>query len=269
MKTMILILSIFSSFFLLAEDKEFSSQKTFPFEPGTYKIRGVPAKTIYLTIDDGPVRPTTPMMLDALLEENVKATFFVHGNQARRKSDLLERMYLEGHLVANHTNDHVTDFPSRRSFINSTMDTHRLIERFIANENIFLFRSPGGVWNQWRTDIGNSHPVLRTYVGPFFWNVGGGSSSTIYHDADWKCWSKKGRQAGVTVKSCTESYYRQIVENYQRGQASLVLLHDIKTQSAELLRLLIKKLKTDDIEWEFRLADDIPVVREMAESLND
>ena len=66
------------------------------------------------------------------------------------------------------------------------MDTHRLIESFIPGEDILLFRSPGGVWNRWRTDIGNSHPVLRRYVGPRFWNVGGGSSSSIFHDADWE-----------------------------------------------------------------------------------
>ena len=74
--------------------------------------------------------------------------------------------------------------------------------------------------------------------------------------------NKNGRRNGVTVESCTESYYQQILKNYQKGQASLVLLHDVKVQSAELLALLLRKLKNDSIGWEFRLADDIPAVRE-------
>jgi hypothetical protein len=88
--------------------------------------------------------------------------------------------------------------------------------------------------------------------------VGGGSPGS-QSDADWKCWR---RGNGVTVKMCADSYYNQILKNYRIGQASLVLLHDVKSLSARMVDELITKLKRDGIKWEFRLADDMPIVKE-------
>lgn len=238
--------------------KEFSAKKTFPFEGGGYKIRGVPKNVIYLTIDDGPTANGTPAMLKVLEFHGVKATFFIHAVQAERRVHLLEQMYREGHLIGNHSYSHVLDFPTAESFINSLMVTHNIIVPFISNESVLLFRSPGGVWNTWRSGQGNNHRVLSRYVGPLFWNVGGGAPGS-QNDADWKCWR---RGNGVTVASCADSYYRQIVRNYNKGQASLVLLHDVKELSSLLVDHLITKLSRDGVNWEFRLADDMPIVRE-------
>jgi len=240
--------------------KEFSTKTTFPFEGGGYKIRGVPKNVIYLTIDDGPTANGTPAMLRVLEDHGVKATFFIHANQAQRRRHLLEQMYREGHLIGNHSYSHVLDFPSSESFINSLMITHNIIVPFISNESILLFRSPGGVWNNWRSTQGNGNRVLRHYVGPLFWNVGGGSPGS-QNDADWKCWR---RGNGVTVASCADSYYRQIISNYRKGQASLVLLHDVKDLSSRLVDRLISMLSRDNVDWEFRLADDMPIVKEYA-----
>lgn len=245
---------------LAAIQKEFSSKTTFPFEGGGYKIRGVPRNVIYLTIDDGPTPEGTPAMLNVLLKHQVPATFFVHGNQATRRKHLLERMYREGHLVANHAYAHVLDFNTSSSFINSLLFVDELITPYIAPENVKLFRSPGGVWNAWRSQNGNSNRVLNKYVGPLFWNVGGGNPGR-QDDADWKCWR---RGNGVTVSMCANSYYQQILKNYRLGQASLVLLHDVKTLSSRLVDALLQKLEADGVEWEFRLADEMPIIQEYA-----
>lgn len=259
MKKTFLFLVLLLSASAWSIQKDFSRSMTFPFSSG-YKIDGVARNVIYLTIDDGPTPAGTPAMLDVLLKHGVKGTFFVHGDQAVRRPYLLERMYLEGHLVANHSYSHQTDFPSKSSFESSLMRTHDIITPYIAPENIMLYRAPGGVWNTWRSSIGNNHRVLREYVGPLFWNVGGGKPGS-QDDADWKCWR---RGNGVTVSSCANSYYRQILSNYSRNQASLVLLHDVKSLSARLVDELLTKLKRDRVDWEFRLADDMPIVRQMA-----
>ena len=47
--------------------------------------------TIALTFDDGP-NAHTEEVLDALKELNVKATFFIVGNQAHRHPELLRRI---------------------------------------------------------------------------------------------------------------------------------------------------------------------------------
>lgn len=61
---------------------------------------------IALTFDDGPDRRATPLVLDALREHDLHATFFVVGSQAAENPDLLRRIVEEGHTIGNHTYDH-------------------------------------------------------------------------------------------------------------------------------------------------------------------
>lgn len=58
-----------------------------------------------LTFDDGP-GPSTPALLDALADEDVRATFFVLGRQARAYPDVIARMAAAGHQIASHGYDH-------------------------------------------------------------------------------------------------------------------------------------------------------------------
>ena len=59
-------------------------------------------KIAYLTFDDGPSTAVTPLILDVLKEENIKATFFVLGTNVKKNSDILKRIYKKGHYIANH-----------------------------------------------------------------------------------------------------------------------------------------------------------------------
>ncbi len=61
---------------------------------------------VALTFDDGPRAPYTGQILDILKKEGVTATFFVLGENARRHPELVKRIELEGHRVANHGMDH-------------------------------------------------------------------------------------------------------------------------------------------------------------------
>ncbi len=58
------------------------------------------------TFDDGPDPKWTPKILDILKRENVKAAFFVIGDQAENNVGLLQRYVREGHEVGNHTFTH-------------------------------------------------------------------------------------------------------------------------------------------------------------------
>ena len=64
------------------------------------------APTVALTIDDGPHPDTTPAILEALAAAQVKATFFLVGEHARRHPELARRIAAEGHAVGNHTQRH-------------------------------------------------------------------------------------------------------------------------------------------------------------------
>lgn len=62
---------------------------------------------VAITFDDGPRRSTTTKLLDGLKERNIKATFFLMGKSIEGNEDIIKRMYDEGHLIGNHTFNHV------------------------------------------------------------------------------------------------------------------------------------------------------------------
>lgn len=64
-------------------------------------------KVVYLTFDDGPVPEVTPLLLDILRREDVKATFFMVGENAAKHPELVRRVLEEGHRVGNHTYNHL------------------------------------------------------------------------------------------------------------------------------------------------------------------
>ncbi|MGW0808371.1 polysaccharide deacetylase family protein [Nonomuraea sp. NPDC002799] len=65
----------------------------------------VAVKCVALTFDDGP-GPYTGELLDLLLKDRARATFFTVGTNAAAQPGLLRRMSAEGHLVGNHSWGH-------------------------------------------------------------------------------------------------------------------------------------------------------------------
>lgn len=63
-------------------------------------------REVVLTFDDGPWPNTTAAILDALKAECVKATFFLIGENAKTRPELVRRTVAEGHTVAHHTMSH-------------------------------------------------------------------------------------------------------------------------------------------------------------------
>lgn len=63
-------------------------------------------KIIYLTFDEGYENGYSAAILDALQQKNVRATFFITGDYAKREEELVRRMIGEGHTVGNHTWKH-------------------------------------------------------------------------------------------------------------------------------------------------------------------
>lgn len=64
-------------------------------------------KSVALTFDDGPHPQYTPKLLAILKQYNIKATFFVVGKMAKQYPNLIKAEYAAGHVVGNHTYDHV------------------------------------------------------------------------------------------------------------------------------------------------------------------
>ena len=63
-------------------------------------------KQIALTFDDGPHPHYTPLILDILKEYDVRATFFMIGENVRYYHDVAEAVLADGHEIGNHTYSH-------------------------------------------------------------------------------------------------------------------------------------------------------------------
>jgi peptidoglycan/xylan/chitin deacetylase (PgdA/CDA1 family) len=61
---------------------------------------------VVLSFDDGPSPVTTAKVLDALSAECVKATFFIIGEHANERPDLVRRAFSEGHAIGTHSQTH-------------------------------------------------------------------------------------------------------------------------------------------------------------------
>ncbi len=107
---------------------------------------------IALTFDDGPSLYTEEL-LDGLKERDVKATFFVIGKSAEKHPDIVEREAKEGHLVGNHTYNHVEISKiSVEKARDEIAKTNEILEKLTKKKTEYV-RPPFGVWEDELNDL--------------------------------------------------------------------------------------------------------------------
>lgn len=94
--------------------------------------------SVYLTFDDGPIPESTPYILKVLKEFDVKATFFVVGDNVRKYPELYQQILNDGHRVGNHTYNHIGG--ARHSIYTYEKNVKKCDELIHSN----LFRPPHG-----------------------------------------------------------------------------------------------------------------------------
>lgn len=72
-----------------------------------YKHPEPSSKRVYLTLDDGPSPETTPVLLEFFRQHNVKATFFLIGQECERYPELVQAIHNDGHAIGNHSWSHL------------------------------------------------------------------------------------------------------------------------------------------------------------------
>jgi peptidoglycan-N-acetylglucosamine deacetylase len=75
-------------------------------KPATYAQARVDQPYIAMTFDDGPSAENTPRLLEMLKQRNIKATFFLIGQNVVSNPDLVRRILAEGHEIGNHSWTH-------------------------------------------------------------------------------------------------------------------------------------------------------------------
>jgi peptidoglycan/xylan/chitin deacetylase (PgdA/CDA1 family) len=125
-------------------------------------------KKIALTFDDGPHPIYTEQILDGLAKREVKATFFVMGQNAEKYPDLIRRIIEEGHIIGNHTYHHVgLTNQNREEFKEEVTAANELIKEITGQDMIYI-RPPFGNWDKEMEAELNMFPVLWN-VDPLDW----------------------------------------------------------------------------------------------------
>lgn len=154
-----------------------------------------------LTFDDGPNAKYTPMLLDGLRERGIHATFFLMGKNIEGKEEIVEQMYKDGHLIGNHTYDHVqlNKLPNDQACQQILKTNNEIYE--ITGEYPMYLRPPYGAWPK--------NLELCVTMLPVFWDV-----DTL----DWK---------SKNVQSVENIVQREVKDG------SIILMHDSFKSSVE------------------------------------
>ncbi|RXT05211.1 polysaccharide deacetylase family protein [Ammoniphilus sp. CFH 90114] len=181
-------------------------------------------KVVALTFDDGPDPKYTPILLETLNLEGVKATFFVLGIQAEKAPHILQWIHKAGHEIGNHGYSHPDIKKLKRPEIYQQI---KRAEKVILGATGFrpkCYRPPGGVVTP---------AVLKATFDAGY--------DLIHWSVDPKDW-KRDRTAEVIAGS---------IEN-QVGAGDILLFHDggvNQEESMKALVSLIHDLKQDGYQF--------------------
>lgn len=127
----------------------FSARSNFFFKTVKGKEFFNNQKGILFRFDDGPHPLYTPQILDILKSEGIQALFAVTGNSAEKYPEIVQRMYRENHIIANHTYSHPCNilFLHYKRIRDEIVRTNQIIQNITGVEPRY-FCSPIGHKNQ-------------------------------------------------------------------------------------------------------------------------
>ncbi|MET9964468.1 polysaccharide deacetylase family protein [Streptomyces sp. NPDC006356] len=126
------------------------------------------ARSVNITIDDGPDPVWTPQVLQVLRENGVKATFCMVGTQASAHPDLVKAVVAAGHRLCDHTVSHdvTMDRKSEAYQSQQILDAERMITKASGGVRPLYYRAPGGAFTPYSRHLAASHGMR-----PLGWNI--------------------------------------------------------------------------------------------------
>ena len=225
-----------------AKQKEIEKQAKIPklTEQGKENIKNIyhtDKKVAYLTFDDGPSN-NTHQILDILKQNNIKATFFVLGSQVEIFPETPNRIYNEGHYIANHGYSHKYSeiYQSPEQVLNEFNQCNQIVAKTInvPEYNSHLFRFPGG-------SVGGKYAELKKQAITLL------EQNNILH-IDWNALTGDSEKVNPT-----EEYLMDNLQKTTEGKNSLVILmHDAQAKkiTAETLPKVIEYLQQQGYSFE-------------------
>ena len=213
--------------------------------PSSYVIQRTGDKIgkIALTFDDGPDPVWTPKVLDILKQENVRAAFFIVGQNGQANPDIVKRIAAEGHEIGNHSFTHPNLAEVPRQIVDIELNaTQRLIES-LTGRSTRLFRAPY---------FGDAEPRTPDEVDPTVQaqNLGYISIGLHLDPDDWKLKNNDG--SPHTADQMVAEILAQAAIATPEERGNIVLLHDSggdRSATVEALPKLIHELRSRGYEF--------------------
>lgn len=192
----LMIISMWSQGYLHSQAAEAAASKVEP-------------PKIAITFDDGP-SVYTGQLLEGLKERQVKASFFLLGKNIEGREEIVKEMYRQGHLIGNHTYNHVQlNELSRERAQEEIRKTSELIYDITGQDTVYV-RPPYGAW---RSDL-----EYEVTMFPVFWSV---------DPLDWNT-------------DNTDAVVRKVENNVEEGD--IILLHDVSQSSVDAALRIVDDL---------------------------
>lgn len=194
-----------------------------------------------LTFDDGPLPESTPVLLDALAQTGMRATFCVEGRYVAKHPELLRRIVAGGHEVANHSYTH-PDFMSLT----------------LAQAQSEITRTDDAI----RAVLGHTTPYFRPPFGALSKEQGTWATQNGYQVLMWSADSRDW------MKPAPGEVTKRILTEAQSG--ATVLAHESFPQSVREMPALLEQLKArglrsvtvSELRAQERQSDNHPSVQE-------
>lgn len=180
-------------------------------------------KKIALTFDDGPHPQYTLEMLDVLKERNVKATFFLLGEEVEKYPEIVKKIQEEGHLIGNHSYKH--EQLSRLTMKEACAQVNRT--------NKLIYDITGVYPSYLRPPFGDWHEKLDSEV----------NMVEVLWDVDTLDWSSQNHTRIVN----------KVLKNVQEND--IILMHDGYETSVTAAKEIIDTLEKQG--YEFVTVDEI------------
>jgi peptidoglycan/xylan/chitin deacetylase (PgdA/CDA1 family) len=180
---------------------------------------------VVLTFDDGPLPATTGAILHALAKECVRATFFLIGRNAVAAPALVKQEIEDGHTVGHHTLNHpsltLRNLPDAKA--REEIEQGILVDELSAygmtdsEPKVPFFRFPG---------FADTHSLVNWLA----------SRNIVVFGADLWASDWMPMRAGEELEL--------LLHRLEQAKKGIILLHDTKRQTAEMVPALLRELKS-------------------------
>ena len=179
-------------------------------------------KEVVLTFDDGPWPENTPMVLKALQDNCIKATFFEIGEHATWRPDLTRALVSAGMTVGSHTWSH-KDL-AKNPYAKDIEQAKQEIELGVSA--VHTAAAGGSIAPFFRFPALQQPPELIAYLG---------TRNIAIFSADIDTFDFKLRKPEDVVKSA--------MTKLAKNGKGIVLMHDFQRATAQAMPELIRQLK--------------------------